>query len=457
MIDNQDKKMEKLVSLCKRRGFVFQSSEIYGGINSIYDYGPLGVELKNNVKKQWWRAMVQLKENIVGLDSGVLMHPRIWEASGHLAGFTDPLVDCKVCRKRFRADHLLEAAGLKPDFRAGSKLAAEVKCPECGGELTEIRDFNLMFKTFMGALEDSASQIYLRPETAQGIYVNFLNVLNSSRQKLPFGIAQIGKAFRNEITPGNFTFRTREFEQMEMQFFVNPKEADKWFDFWQATRLNWYKDLGVKTEHLHFRPHAKNELAHYAKAACDVEYDFPFSDRELEGIHNRGDWDLSRHQQYSGADLSYRDEETKEKFIPWVIETSSGADRAALMFLLEAYTEVEPRSGDEDSKHDKEVVLRLDRRLAPIKAAILPLSKKLESGALEVFAKLREEFMCQYDVAGSIGKRYRRQDEIGTPFCVTVDFDTAQDGAVTVRERDSMAQERVSQNELKNYLREKLN
>lgn len=456
MTDNQDKTMEKLVSLCKRRGFVFQSSEIYGGINSIYDFGPLGVELKNNIKKQWWRSMVQMHDNIVGLDSGILMHPKIWEASGHLAGFTDPLVDCKSCHKRFRADHLLEAAGLKPDFRPGSKLAGDVKCPECGGELTEIRDFNLMFKTFMGALEDSASEIYLRPETAQGIYVNFLNVLNSTRQKLPFGIAQIGKAFRNEITPGNFIFRMREFEQMEMQFFINPKDSEKWFNDWREKRIQWYQDLGVKKEHLKLRDHEKNELAHYAKGACDVEYAFPFEKSELEGIHNRGNWDLSRHQEFSGIDMNYNDLETKEKFIPYVIETSAGADRATLMFLLEAYSEVEPRSGDEDSKHEKEVVLRLDRRLAPIKAAILPLSKKLAVPAQEIMQELRGEFMCQYDESGSIGKRYRRQDEIGTPFCITVDFETAVDSAVTVRERDSMAQERVNVHELLAYLREKL-
>ena len=448
--------MEKLISLAKRRGFVFQSSEIYGGINSIYDYGPLGVELKNNIKKEWWKAMVQLRDDVVGLDSGILMHPKIWEASGHLAGFTDPLVDCKSCKRRFRADHLLEAKGLKPDFRPGSFKNEGLACPECGGELTDVRNFNLMFKTFMGVVEDSMAEIYLRPETAQGIYVNFLNVLNSSRKKIPFGIAQIGKAFRNEITPGNFIFRMREFEQMEMQFFVNPGEADKWFNYWQEQRMRWYLDLGVKKEDLRFREHEKDELAHYAKKALDVEYNFPFGIKELEGIHNRGDWDLSRHQESSGQDLQYFNAEIKEKFTPWVIETSSGADRATLMFLANAYTEVEPRSGDEEAKHEKEVVLKLDKRLAPIKAAILPLSKKLEKEAMVIYEDLRLNYMCQYDDAGSIGKRYRRQDEIGTPYCVTFDFDSVEDKKVTVRDRDTMEQERVAIAELKDYLKNKL-
>ncbi|MDP2587126.1 MAG: glycine--tRNA ligase [Candidatus Komeilibacteria bacterium] len=447
--------MEKIVSLAKRRGFIFQSSEIYGGINSIYDYGPLGVELKNNVKKEWWKAMVQMRNNVEGLDSGILMHPKIWEASGHLAGFTDPLVDCKKCKRRFRADHLLEAKGLKPDFRPASFSEEGIDCPECGGELTNVRDFNLMFKTFMGALEESSAEIYLRPETAQGIYVNFPNVLNSSRQKLPFGIAQIGKAFRNEITPGNFTFRMREFEQMEMQFFVNPKEADKWFEYWQEQRLNWYLDLGVNKDKLKFRKHASDELAHYAKAAMDVEYDFPFDQRELEGIHNRGEWDLSRHQKFSGKDLQYQDQENKEKFTPYIIETSGGVDRCTLMFLLNAYTEVDTRSGDEDAKHETEVVLKLDKRLAPIKVAILPLSKKLEKDAMPLYEEIRKSYMCQYDDAGSIGKRYRRQDEIGTPYCVTFDFDSVEDKKVTVRDRDTMAQERIAISELKDYLTEK--
>jgi len=453
-LQQEENLMEKIVSLAKRRGFIFQSSEIYGGINSIYDYGPLGAELKNNLKKEWWRTMVQLRDDVVGLDSAILMHPKIWEASGHLSGFTDPLVDCRSCKKRFRADHLLPDKGLKARFKP-SDNEKKSSCPECGGELTEVRNFNLMFKTFMGALEDETSQIYLRPETAQGIYVNFLNVLNSSRQKLPFGIAQIGKAFRNEITPGNFTFRMREFEQMEMQYFINPREANKWFDYWQKQRMNWYLDLGLSKNHLHLREHQKDELAHYAKQAVDVEYDFPFDQSELEGIHNRGDWDLSRHQKFSGKELGYQEQTAKEKFIPYIIETSGGVDRAALAFLIDAYTEVDPRSGDEEAKHEKEVILKLDKRLAPVKAAILPLSKKLEKNALPLYEEIRKSYICQYDDAGSIGKRYRRQDEIGTPFCLTFDFDSLEDKKVTVRDRDTMEQERVSIGELKDYLREK--
>ncbi|MFA6304985.1 MAG: glycine--tRNA ligase [Patescibacteria group bacterium] len=448
--------MDKLVSLAKRRGFVFQSSELYGGINSIYDFGPLGVELKNNIKREWWKAMVQCRDNVEGLDSGILMHPKIWEASGHLAGFTDPLVDCKACKKRFRADHLLESKGLKPDFRPVSFAQEGIACPECDGELTSVRDFNLMFKTQMGAVEGQTAEIYLRPETAQGIYVNFLNVLNSSRQKVPFGIAQIGKAFRNEITPGNFIFRMREFEQMEMQFFVKPEDATKWFEYWQQQRMNWYLDLGVNKDKLKFRQHRSDELAHYAKAAVDVEYDFPFDQREMEGIHNRGEWDLSRHQQFSGKDLHYQDLLTKEKFIPYVIETSGGVDRATLMFLLNAYTEVETRSGDEEAKHETEVVLKLDKRLAPIKVAILPLSKKLSEPAMEIYKDLRQNYRCDFDDSGSVGKRYRRQDEIGTPYCITFDFDSVEDHKVTVRDRDTMAQERIAIAELKDYLREKL-
>ncbi len=451
-----DDTMEKIVSLAKRRGFIFQSSEIYGGINSIYDYGPLGVELKNNVKKEWWKAMVQLQDNVVGLDSGILMHPKIWEASGHLAGFTDPLVDCKVCKKRFRADHLLESKGIKPDFRQVDLSKHKIKCPECGGQLTEVRDFNLMFKTFMGALEDTASEIYLRPETAQGIYVNFENVLNSTRKKLPFGIAQIGKAFRNEITPGNFIFRTREFEQMEMQFFIDPAGAKKWFSHWQKERMNWYLDLGVDKKKISFREHKKDELAHYAKEAVDIEYDFPFADRELEGIHNRGDWDLSQHQKYSNQKLEYNDLENNKKFIPHIIEASGGIDRATLMFLIDAYQEVEVRSGDENAKHAKEVVLKLDKRLAPIKAAVLPLSKKLEKEAKEIYDSIKTDFQCKYDVSGAIGRRYRRQDEIGTPYCITYDFESAEDKKVTVRDRDTMSQDRVAIGELKDYLKEKL-
>jgi glycyl-tRNA synthetase len=453
--------MDKIISLAKRRGFIFPSSEIYGGLNSCYDYGPLGVELKNNVKRLWWKTMVQENADIVGLDSSILMHPKIWEASGHIASFTDPLVDCKKCRKRFRADHLLEAArALKPQYlKEEPKDVSELKCPECAGDLTAKRDFNLMFKTFMGAVEDTASQIYLRPETAQGIYVNFENVQQSMRKKIPFGIAQIGKAFRNEITPGNYTFRTREFEQMEMQWFVNPKEADHWFEVWKERRKNWYLALGIKADNLRFRPHAKDELAHYAKAAFDVEYNFPFGWKELGGIHNRGDWDLSRHTKFSGHDFTYRDEAAGESFIPWIIETSAGADRAALAFLCDAYTEIDGgRTTTTESNKEMEVVLRLHPALAPIKAAVLPLSKKpeLTKVAEDLLVKLSPHFMTAYDEVSSIGRRYRRQDEIGTPYCITVDFETLQDQAVTVRDRDTMKQERISLAEVAKYLQDKL-
>lgn len=454
--------MDKIISLCKRRGFIFPSSEIYGGLNSCYDYGPLGVELKNNIKRAWWRSMVQEQADIVGLDASILMHPKIWEASGHLASFTDPLVDCKKCKRRFRADHLLEAArALKPQFlKEAPTDVSQLRCPECGGELTPKRDFNLMFKTFMGPVEEEAAQVYLRPETAQGIYVNFENVRESMRKRIPFGIAQIGKAFRNEITPGNFTFRTREFEQMEMQWFVEPKQAPKWFATWKQRRQDWYEVLGMKKESLRLREHAKDELAHYAKAAVDVEFNFPFGFKELEGIHNRGDWDLSRHSKFSGHDLSYRDEETKESFIPWVVETSAGADRAALAFLCNAYTEVEGgRTTTTESNKEVEVVLRLHPRLAPIKVAILPLAKKpeLTTVAQKLYDELRPQFMTAYDEVASIGRRYRRQDEIGTPYCVTIDFDTLKDKAVTIRDRDTMAQERLPLTEVVVWVRSKLN
>lgn len=446
--------LDHIVSLAKRRGFIFQSSEIYGGLSSCYDYGPLGVELKNNVKKMWWRAMVQDRDDIVGLDAAILMHPKTWEASGHVEGFTDPLVDCKKCHKRWRADHLLEAKGIKPDFRPGS-WDKSVVCPECSGELTDVRKFNLMFKTYMGVVEETAAQIYLRPETCQGIYLNFLNIQQSMRKKIPFGVAQIGKAFRNEITPGNFTFRTREFEQMEQQYFVHPSEAEKYFTEWKAKRMAWYEALGMKKENLRFRDHAKDELAHYAKAAVDIEYQFPgMGFKELAGIHNRGDWDLSRHEKFSGQELKYLNPESGEKYTPYIVETSDGADRVTLAFLLDAYEEVETRSGDEDGKHEKEVVLRLHKSLAPIKVAFLPLSKKepLQQLTREIQGKVRREWMTQYDETGSIGKRYRRQDEIGTPYCVTVDFDSLEDKKVTVRDRDTMVQERIAIAELPAYL-----
>jgi len=452
--------MEKIVSLAKQRGFIFQSSEIYGGLNSFYDYGPLGVELKNNVKRQWWQSMVYQNQDVVGLDSAILMHPKIWEASGHIQNFTDPLVDCKKCKKRFRADHLLPAQGIKPDLGLMKDVPQELKvCPECGGELTEIRQFNLMFKTFMGPLEDQTSIVYLRPETAQGIYVNFLNVKDSMRLKLPFGIAQIGKAFRNEITPGNFTFRTREFEQMEMQYFINPKDADKIFDQWKERRLQWYLDLGIAKQNLRFREHNKDELAHYAKKAVDIEYKTPFGWSELEGIHNRGDWDLSRHSQFSGQDLRYTDPQTNEKFMPYIIETSAGADRSTLMFLLDAYIEIQGgRTTTTTSAKEMEVMLNFHPKLSPVKIAILPLSKKpqLSEISSDIFKTLAGRWKCQYDETGSIGKRYRRQDEIGTPYCITVDFDTIEDKAVTIRNRDTMEQERVAIASLLDYFKNNL-
>jgi glycyl-tRNA synthetase len=430
--------MDKIVSLSKRRGFVFQSSEIYGGINSIYDYGPLGIELKKNIKELWWKSMVYENDNIVGLDAGILMHPKVWEASGHVEGFTDPLVDCKKCKARFRADKLDEAI---------CPLTKKPITDECKTNFTEPRMFNLMFKTFMGPVEDDAHVVYLRPETAQGIYVNFHNVKDSSRKKVPFGIAQIGKAFRNEVTPGNFVFRMREFEQMEMQFFVRPGTDDEWFEHWKEKRMAWYDRLGIKRENLHFHQHTKDELAHYAKAAFDIEYKFPFDWQEIEGIHNRSDFDLSRHQEYSGKDLRYFDDEIKEKYIPYVIETSTGVDRLFLVTLVDAYDEEEDR-----------VVLRFKPSIAPIKAAILPLVKK--DGLPEVARKLQQElqkyYYVFYDESGSIGRRYRRMDEVGTPFCITIDYQSLEDQTVTIRERDSMKQERIAISKVLDYLREKL-
>jgi len=464
-VKNLENKMEKVVSLCKRRGFIFPSSEIYGGFSSCYDYGPLGVELKNNVKKAWWQAMVQKTSKVVGLDSSILMHPKIWEASGHVEGFTDPLVDCKACKKRFRADHLLEAAeSIKPDLDGRREKPIDLKslkCPECGGELTEPRTFNLLMKTYIGPIEDASAQAYLRGETCQGIYVNFENVMESQRLKLPFGIAQIGKAFRNEITPGNFTFRMREFEQMEMQWFCNPADAPKWFEDWRAKRLQWYLDLGIKKESLRWRQHGANERAHYAKDAWDIEMNFPFGSgewKELAGVHNRGDWDLSRHSKFSGHEMMVRDEESGKNFYPYVVETSDGADRATLALLVDAYTEVETRSGDDDAKHETEIVLRLHKDLAPIKVAVLPLSKKenLQKKAQEIYDQLKQQWLCQYDETGSIGKRYRRQDEIGTPYCVTIDFESLEDAAVTVRDRDTMEQNRIKIADLTHYLSEQL-
>jgi len=424
--------MDKLVSLAKRRGFVFQSSEIYGGLGSVWDYGPLGVELKKNLKERWWRSMVHERSDIEGVDAAILMDSKVWEASGHVSGFTDPLVDCKVCKNRFRGD----------DERIkGEPGTPEAQCPVCGnkGTLTEPRMFNLMFKTFMGPVEDDAAVVYLRPETAQGIYVNYLNVMQASRQKVPFGIAQIGKAFRNEITPGNFIFRTREFEQMEIQFFVKPGDDDRWFEEWKADRMAWHQSLGINPDKLRFHEHADDELAHYAKKAYDIEYEFPFGWKEFEGVHNRTDFDLSRHQEHSGKKLEYVDTVNNERYIPYIIETSLGADRLALVVLVDAYRE-------EEVSGDKRVVLKFQPDLAPIKAAVFPLVKKdgMPEVARNIYDDLRRKFPTFYDEGGAIGRRYRRQDEIGTPFGITVDGQTLEDQTVTVRDRDTLEQERVS-------------
>ena len=439
-----DNVMDKLVSLAKRRGFVFQSSEIYGGLGSVWDYGPLGVELKKNIKERWWRSMVHAREDIEGLDAAILMHPKVWEASGHLAGFADPLVDCKQCKNRFRADD--------PRIK-GTPGQPDAQCPVCGtkGSLTAPRQFNLMFKTFMGPVEDQAAVIFLRPETAQGIYVNYLNVLQSSRQKIPFGIAQIGKAFRNEITPGNFTFRTREFEQMEMQFFVKPGTDGEWLERWRAERMQWLVDLGIRPEKLRFHQHTPQELAHYAKEAYDIEYEFPFGWHEFEGVHNRTDFDLARHQQFSGKKLDYLDAGTNERYIPYVIETSAGADRTALVVLCDAYTE-------EDVEGEKRVVLRFQPSLAPLKAAVFPLVNKdgMPELARRLYDMLRQRFKVFYDDGGSIGRRYRRQDEAGTPFGITVDGQSTQDQTVTVRDRDTLQQVRVASDRLTDYVTDKL-
>ncbi len=431
---NEHATMEKVVNLCKRRGFIFPSSEIYGGIGSTWDYGPVGVELKRNVKEAWWKAVVTGRNDTVGLDASILMHPKVWEASGHVAGFSDPLVECKACHHRFREDHVEGKA-----------------CPKCGGELTEARQFNLMFKTFMGPVEDTASTVFLRPETAQGIFVNFANVLDTARQKLPFGIAQIGKSFRNEITPGNFIFRTREFEQMEIEYFVKPGEDEEAFQSWQETRFQWYVDNGVRAENLRIRPHGSDELAHYAKACVDVEYEFPFGWSELEGIANRGDFDLSRHMEYSGKDLTYFDEASRTRYVPYVIEPSAGVDRPLLAFLVDAYDE-------EEVEGDRRIVLRLDPRLAPFKAGVYPLLRKEghPERAQEIRDILKEHFPVVYDQAGSIGRRYRRQDEIGTPFGITVDHETMKDQTVTLRDRDAMTQVRIPVDRLVDEIRRRM-
>ncbi len=426
--------MEKITSLCRRRGFIFPSSEIYGGLSSCWDYGPLGVELKRNIKEAWWRAVVQERDDIVGLDTSILMHPQTWEASGHLQGFADSLAECKSCHQRWRTD----------DLEGDS-------CPACGGELTEPHMFNLMFKTFMGPIEEAANLVYLRPETAQGIFVNFSNVLDTTRKRLPFGIAQLGKSFRNEITVGNFIFRSREFEQMEIEYFVKPGTDEEWFNYWLEERFNWYQKLGIKKENLKLRQHMKHELAHYALDCYDIDYLFPMGWAELEGIANRGDFDLSQHAEHSGKSLAYFDEYTKEQIIPYVIEPSAGVDRTFLALLCDAYDE-------ELDNEEIRVLLHLHPELAPIKVAILPLSRreKLVQAAKEIYADLRQCWSASYDDAQSIGRRYRRQDEIGTPFCVTIDFESLEDEQATIRERDTMNQIRVPIKELRTTLAAKL-
>jgi glycyl-tRNA synthetase len=426
--------MEKIVSLCRRRGFIFPSSEIYGGLSGCWDYGPMGVELKRNIKQAWWQTMVQGRDDVVGLDANILMHPQVWQASGHLEGFSDPLVECKSCHLRWRQD----------EFKGD-------KCPSCGGELTEPRQFNMMFKTFMGPVEDDAAVTYLRPETAQGIFVNFQNMLNTTRKRLPFGIAQIGKAFRNEITTGNFIFRSREFELMEMEYFVKPGTDEEWFNYWLEERQKWYIDRGIKKEHLRLREHGKEELSHYSRRTVDINFLYPHGWAEMEGIANRGDFDLVQHTSSSGKEMNYFDDETKEHIIPYVIEPSAGVGRPFLAFLCDAYDE-------EPDKDETRVLLHLHPDLAPIKAAILPLSRKepLAAEAKKIYADLRQCWMVGYDDAQSIGRRYRRQDEIGTPFCITVDFQSLEDRQVTIRERDTMNQIRVPIAELRNTLQSKL-
>jgi len=477
--------MDKLVSLCKRRGFIFQSSEIYGGLNGAWDYGPLGVELLRNVKDEWWKNMTY-REDIEGLDAAILMHPRVWEASGHVENFTDPMVDCKQCKSRYRLDILFEEISIKKQkdvlreidpqrFQGQQKdefiseqfkkisdsspdaVIKVLSCPSCGnkGTFTDARKFNLMFKTFVGPVEDSGAVVYLRPETAQGIFVNFLNVQSSSRQKLPFGIAQIGKAFRNEINTKNFLFRTREFEQMEMQFFVKPGTDDKWFEYWREQRMQWFIDLGMKKDKLQWHQHAPDKLAHYAKDAFDIEYLFPFGWGEIEGIHNRTNFDLSRHEEYSGKTLKYFDEETKEKFTPFIIETSAGASRSLMAFLVNAYHEEEAPSAE--GKMEQRIVMKFHPKLAPIKAAIFPLVNR--DGMPEISKKIERELRPHlrvfYDDSGAVGRRYRRQDEVGTPYCITIDSQTLEDQTVTIRERDSMVQERVATDQLLSYFRTK--
>ncbi len=461
-MNNSEKTMEKIVALCKGRGFVYPGSDIYGGLANSWDYGPLGVEFKNNVKRAWWKKFIQESKYNVGLDAAIIMNPKTWVASGHVGGFSDPLMDCKECKARFRADQLIEdhckAKGetVAVDGWSNEKMLEFIQengvvCPECGKKnFTDIRKFNLMFKTFQGVTVDSQSELFLRPETAQGIFVNFKNVQRTSRKKIPFGIGQVGKSFRNEITPGNFVFRTREFEQMELEFFCAAGTDLEWFKYWKEYCMNFLLSLGIREENLRFRDHAKEELSHYSNATTDIEFVFPFGWGELWGIADRTDYDLKQHAEHSGESMDYTDPVTNERYVPYCVEPSLGADRVALAFLVDAYDE-EKLEGD-----DVRVVLRLHPALAPIKAAVLPLSKKLSEKALEVFEMLAKKYRIEFDDAGSIGKRYRRQDEIGTPFCITYDFESETDGCVTVRERDSMAQVRMPIAELASYLEGKM-
>jgi len=459
-MDTEVSKMDKLISLCKRRGFIFPSSEIYGGFSAAYDFGPLGVELANNIKRAWWNMFVRGREDMVGVDAAIIMNPKVWEASGHIQNFSDPLVDCKRCHQRFRADHLLEARTAQPGYDKEKPLALkDLKCPECGGELTESRQFNLMFKTSIGPVEDSASVAYLRPETAGGIFVNYKNVQQTMRKKLPFGIGQIGKAFRNEITVENYIFRTREFEQMEIEYFINPKNWQASFEEWLEAMKKWCKFLGLKEEDLVYHEIPDDERAFYSKRTVDVEFKFPFGQKELYGLAYRTDYDLGKHQQFSGEDLNYLDAETNEKFLPHVIEPSFGLQRSVMAVLSSSFEEIAGgRSTTTESNKDVEMVLRLPYDLAPVKVAILPLSKKepLSSMGKEIAQSLRQFWNVQYDETAAIGRRYRRQDEIGTPFCVTIDFDSVEDKKVTVRDRDTMEQERVLITELASYFKNKL-
>lgn len=440
--------MEKLVSLAKRRGFIFQSSEIYGGINGFWDYGPIGVELRNNIKKFWWDQMIRLRDDVVGVDTAIICHPKTWVASGHVDCFSDPMVDCKVCKGRFRADQIESIPCPQKPSLTVQTCAIDKKGP---GDLTEIRQFNLMFETFVGAVRDDSAKAYLRPETCQSIFTQFKNIQIVSRKKIPFGIAQIGKSFRNEITPRNFIFRSREFEQMEMEFFIRPEEDEgrKWYEYWVEQRYQWFLDLGIKTTRLRKREHAKDELAHYAKGCTDVEYEFPFGFSELEGIANRGTWDLSQHTKHSGKDLSYFDDETKEKYVPAVVETSLGVDRTLLTVLADAYSE-------DEIDGESRVVMRFAPHIAPFKAAIFPLSRKLSESASKLEKALRKRYATDFDDTGSIGKRYRRHDEIGTPFCITYDFESEQDQQVTIRHRDSTQQERIAISQVEKYLEDQL-